>query len=115
IARRWWVIGFWAVVLVPAIYFATRVQQDNSIDRLIVQSDPDAVNARAFEKVFGSGEYVVLLAEADDPYSPAVLKTVDDLEKKLSTLPRVSANSALTIFRRARAGFTATPEQAAEF
>ena len=49
IARRFWVIGFWAVVLVPAIYFATRVQQDNSIDRLIVQSDPDAVNARAFE------------------------------------------------------------------
>ncbi|MFI5288628.1 MAG: RND family transporter [Polyangia bacterium] len=115
IARRFWVIGFWAVVLVPAIYFATRVQQDNSIDRLIVQSDPDAVNARAFEKVFGSGEYVVLLAEAEDPYSPAVLKTVDELEKKLSALPRVSANSALTIFRRARAGFSATPEQAAEF
>src|SRR5258706_13003786 len=114
VARRWWVVAFWALVTGPAAYFATRVDQDNSIDRLIVPNDPESVAGGQFEKVFGTGEYVILLCEAPDPYAPDVLKKVDELERKLQEVPRVESNSALSIFRRVHAGFDATPEHAAE-
>lgn len=115
IHRRWWVIAFYALLLGPSIYYALKVEQDNSIDRLIVESDPEAVAARQFEKVFGTGEYVVLLAEADDPFSPEVLRVVDELEQKLAKLPKVQPQSALSVYRRAKAGFEPTPEGAAAF
>jgi predicted RND superfamily exporter protein len=106
---------FYLLLLGPSIYFCLKVDQDNSIDRLIVQSDPDAVAARDFEKVFGAGEYVVLLAEAKDPFAPEVLKTVYDLEQKLQKVPRVQANSLIQIYRRAHPDFTAQPDQAEAF
>lgn len=115
VRRRILVLILWALVLPPSVYFAIRVQQDNSIDRLIVRSDPDAVAAREFEKVFGVGEYVVLLAESDDPFAVENLKAFAALEDKLAKLDRVTANSALSIFKRAKAGFEATPESAEAF
>ncbi len=115
VARRWWVVAIYAILIGPSIYYATRVEQDNSLERLVVQADPDSVNNRAFEKVFGTGEYVVLLAEAPDPFAPDVLKRVDELEKRLSKIPRVEANSALQIFRQSHAGFEATPAEAEAF
>jgi hypothetical protein len=115
IRRRILVVILWALILPPSIYFAVKVQQDNSIDRLIVQSDPDAVAAREFEKVFGVGEYVVILAESNDPFALENLKAFADLEDKLSKLDRVTANSALSIYKRAKAGFEATPESADAF
>src|SRR6185295_1116215 len=77
---RWAVIAIYAALLGPSIYFSLKVPQDNAIDRLIVESDPDYQAARAFEKVFGAAEYVILLAEADDPFEPHVLKRVVELE-----------------------------------
>ena len=112
VAKRWWIVAIYAVLLGPAIYFATRVQSDNSIDRLIVPNDKEATTAHEFESVFGAGEYVVLLAEARDPFEPSVLAKIDALERKLGALPKVDANSIVSIFRRAHAGFEATPEQA---
>src|SRR3954468_13513121 len=107
IAKRWLIVAFYALIMGPSVWYALKVDQDNSIDRLIVQTDPAAVGEREFEKVFGAGEYVVLLAEANDPYQPDVLKTVDELEKKLAAIPKVEPNSALAVYRRAKAGFTA--------
>jgi predicted RND superfamily exporter protein len=102
---RWVVIAVFAALLGPSVYFALKVPQDNAIDRLIVESDPDRQAARDFEKVFGAAEYVILLAEANDPFDPQVLKRVLDLEATLTGLEGVSANSALSIYRRAKAGF----------
>lgn len=115
IARRAWVLALYALLVVPSAYFAARVRQDNSLDRLIVATDPDYVATREFEQVFGAGEFALLLVEADDPLSPAVIARVDTIERALASVPRVRANSALSVFRRARAGFAPTPEQAAAF
>ncbi|MFO0623223.1 MAG: MMPL family transporter [Polyangia bacterium] len=112
---RWLVIAVYAILLGPAAYFAMQVPQDNSIDRLIVRDDPDYLASRDFAKVFGESEYVILLAEADDPYQAPVLQRVDDLEQRLRQLPRVSVNSALSIYRRAKAGFTANESSVADF
>jgi uncharacterized protein len=115
LAWRWSVLALYALLLPPSAYFAAQVRQDNSIDRLIVANDPDYIATREFEKVFGTGEFALLLAEADDPLSPAVIARFDRIERALQTVAHVRANSALSVFRRARAGFEPTPEQIQAF
>jgi len=115
IKARWLFLVLYAVLLPPSIYFAVQVNSDNSIDRLIAADDPERVANREFEKVFGAGEYAVLIVEADDPYAPAVLERLDRIEQGLRELSRVQVNSALSIYRRAKAGFRITPETAAAF
>lgn len=112
LARRFLILAFYALVLPPAGWFAARVQQDNAIDRIISTSNTDLVKTREFEKVFGSSEFAVLFAEADDPYAPAVLERIDQLEKAIAKVPRVEPNSIVSVYRRAKGGFEATPETA---
>jgi len=112
---RWLFVALYALLLLPSVPFAIRVGQDNSLDRLIVEGDPDYVATQQFEKIFGSGEFAILLAEADDPFAPEVLARVDAIERALATIPRVIPNSALSLFRRTQAGFDATAEDAAAF
>jgi uncharacterized protein len=115
IARRWYVLACYALLLFPSAYFATRVRQDNSLDRLITPGDPDYIATRDFQQVFGAGEFALLLVEADEPLSPAVIEEVDRIERALRPIAHVTANSALTVFRRARAGFEPTAEQMEAF
>ena len=109
------IIAFYALLLPPSVYFALKVQQDNSLDRLIVQTDPDVHREQARSRgVFGHGEYVLVLVEANDPFAPAVLRRFDELERAVGKVPHVTANSALSVFKRAKGGFDGTPEHAAD-
>ena len=111
VRARWLWVACYAVLLLPSVFFALRVGQDNSLDRLIVPSDPDFIATRAFEEVFGAGEFALLLAEADDPFAPEVLARVDAIERALQEVPNVAANSALSIFRRTRASSRPRPRR----
>src|SRR5512135_1608264 len=113
VAWRWYIIVLYACVLPPSAYYAAKVGQDNSIDRLLARHDPDYVATRAFEKTFGAGEFALLLAEADDPFDPAVVQRIDRIERALQDVPRLSTNSLLSVYRRAKAGFEPTPDQVA--
>jgi hypothetical protein len=115
LARRWLVIALYALLLGPAAWFATKVGQDNAIDRLIAASDAEAVQNKEFAKVFGAGEYSILVAEAPDPFAPAVLERVDAIERALAKQKGLSPQSAISIYRRAKAGFATTPEGIAAF
>jgi predicted RND superfamily exporter protein len=115
IKRRWWVVLFYALLLPPSAFYAAKVGQDNSIDRLIVPTDPDYVGTREFEKVFGGGEYALLLVEAPDPLAPDVISKLDALERAIHSNTRVTTNSLLSVYRRAKAGFEPTPEGIAAF
>ena len=115
VARPWWVLAVYALLLPPAAWFSLKVGQDNSIDRLIVTSDPDYVATREFERVFGAGEYALLVAQAENPFAPQVLDRVDRITQAVAAVPGVAVNSALSTFRRARAGFSPTAEQAESF
>src|SRR4029450_6839636 len=115
IRARWFVLAVYAVLVPVSAYQAVKVGQDNSLDRLIVPSDPDYLATRAFQQVFGQGEFALLLVEAAEPVAPAVLEAIDRLERALAQIPRVQPNSALSIFRRTRPSFDATPEDAAAF
>ncbi len=105
---RWLFVAVYALLLPPSSYFALKVDQDNSLDRLIVPSDPDFIATRSFQQVFGAGEFSLLLAEVDDPFAPEVLARVDAIEVALKAIPKVSPNSALSIFRRSQAEFEPT-------
>ncbi len=115
VARRWYIVACYALLLIPSAYFAARVRQDNSLDRLITASDPDYVATQDFQRVFGAGEFALLLVEADQPLSPTVIEEVDRIERALRPIAHVTANSALSVFRRARAGFEPTAEQIEAF
>ncbi len=112
---RWPILVFYLLLCAPAAYFAISVKQDNALDRLIVPSDPDLQGARAFEKVFGAGEYVVILAEAKDPYAPEVLGRLLDMERAIAKVEHVTVNSALSSYLRAHPDFQANAESAAAF
>jgi len=112
---RWVSIVLYALLLPPFGYFAARVAQDNSIERLIVANDPDLARTREFQKVFGAGEYAVIAFEAEDPFDPAVLDRVERAERAIGATPGIDINSALSTYRRAKAGFSPTPEQSSAF
>ena len=101
--RAWFVLALWLLCVVPAVHFAWSVRSDNSPGRLIVEGDEDYRQTKAFQKIFPEGQYVVLLAEADDPFAPGVLARVDALESALRSVPRVKPLSALTIYRQMHA------------
>ena len=115
IRLRWGIVALYALLLGPSVYLALQVPQDNSIERLIVESDEDYKASRAFEKVFGAADYVILMAEAEDPFAPQVLQRVSELESALTKVDGVTANSAIAVYRRAKAGFEPTPEGVAAF
>jgi predicted RND superfamily exporter protein len=105
VAWRLSVLAIYAVLVPVAIALAFRIPSEGAIDRLIVPSDPDFVATRAFQKVFPEGQVVMLLLEADDPWSPEVLRQVVLLEDRLRTIPGVHPVSAIDLFRRVTPGF----------
>jgi uncharacterized protein len=115
VSHPWLILLAWSILLPPAAFFALRVQSDNSVDRLIVAGDADYRETRAFQKIFPEGDYVVLLAEAPDPFTPDVLERVEAIEAALRAVPHVRPLSALTVYRQVHPDFKATPEQARAF
>src|SRR5512137_436837 len=115
VALRLPIIALYAVLLPVAVALALRIPSEGAIDRLIVPTDPDFVATRAFQKVFPEGQVVLLLLEADDPWSPDVLRQVAALEERLGKIPGVHPVSALDIFRRVQPGFQPTTAFAEAF
>ena len=112
---RWLSVALYALLLPPFGYFASKVTQDNSIERLLIATDPAFARTREFQKTFGVGEYAVIGFEAPDPFDPAALDRVDRAEKAIAAIPGVAPNSAIGIYRRAKAGFDTKPETVEAF
>ena len=64
-AWRWTVVAFYALLLPPSAYFASQVEQDNSLDRLIVATDPDYLATHGFQQVFGRRPALPVLGPED--------------------------------------------------
>jgi predicted RND superfamily exporter protein len=108
VARRLWFVVLYALLVPLAIRQALEVPGDNSIERLVVQSDPDYRDNQQFQRLFPEREQVILLVEAPDPFAPAVLARFEAIEARLAALPRVHPYSALTLFGRVRPGASAS-------
>jgi uncharacterized protein len=94
------ILGVFALLTIAGIYGALRIPTDSSIDRLIVATDPVAQATGEFERVFPEGDQALIVLEAPDPLSPAVLQGVDQLEHQLDQIPKVAAHSLLTLYFR---------------
>jgi uncharacterized protein len=113
IAARALVLAAYAVLVPAAVWVASRIPSEQSIDRLVVGTDPDVAATRAFQAVFPEPQLVLLLLEADDPFRPEVVAEARALAAALGGIPRVSTYSVLDVFRRARPG-AASPATDAE-
>ncbi len=115
VALRVPVLALYALLLPAAIALSLRIPSEGAIDRLIVDTDPDFVATRAFQKVFPEGQVVMLLLESDDPWSPEVLRQVGELEDRLGKIPGVHPVSGLDVFRRVQPGFRPDAASAAAY
>src|SRR5262245_2980177 len=115
VARRVLILACSALIVPVAIVRALRVESDPSIARLIVESDPDFRANREFQALFPEGEQVVLLLDAPDPFDPAALARLGDVERRLQAVPRVKTGSALALYDRMRPGGRGSPEWADDF
>jgi predicted RND superfamily exporter protein len=111
----WIVLAIWLLCAPGAIYYALSVKSDNSPNRLIVETDEDFQQTRAFQKIFPEGQYIVVLAEAVDPFTTMTLQKVAALEEALRAVPKVKPLSALTIYRQTHPEFSATTADAESF
>jgi predicted RND superfamily exporter protein len=105
----------YALAIVPAARIAARVPSDDAIDRMIVESDADVAATRAFHAVFPERKSVLLLAEADDPFSPASLGGLERLERAVGRIAGVSSVSAPAVAERIRPGIRSRPEELRAF
>jgi predicted RND superfamily exporter protein len=108
------IVGVFGFLTAAGIYGALHIPTDSSIDRLIVASDPVAQATREFERVFPEAEQALIVLEAPDPLSPAVLQGVDQLEHELDQIPKVAAHSLLTLYFRSTPPVTIGPGEAAK-
>jgi uncharacterized protein len=108
------IVGVFTLLTLAGIYGALHIPTDSSIDRLIVASDPVAQASREFERIFPEAEQALIVLEAPDPLSPAVLQGVDRLERELGQIPKVAAHSLLTLYFRSTPPATIGPDEAAK-
>jgi uncharacterized protein len=101
VARRWWFVALYAVLLPIGVLLAARVPTDQSIDRLVVAGDDEYRENAEFQQIFPEPQHVVLLAQAPDPYAREVRRAVEDLVRRLRAVPGVSAFSALDVYAQA--------------
>jgi len=115
VRRRAPILATYALLLAVSIALALRVPSDAGIAGLVVPSDPDYVATRAFQRIFQERPVILLLLEADDPWSPEVLRDAQALETALRAIPGVVPYSALDVYRRTHPGFAPTESGAADF
>jgi predicted RND superfamily exporter protein len=107
------IVGIFVLLTLAGIYGALRIPTDTSISRLIVATDPVAIATAEFERVYPQGEEALIVLEAPDPLSPAVLQSADQLEHELDQIPKVAAHSLLTVYFRSTPPATIGPKEAA--
>jgi predicted RND superfamily exporter protein len=104
VARRWWVVAIYAVVLAAAAHLALDIPRDNSVENLVVSSDPDVAVAREFDSIFPENINVFLMLETEDPLSASSLAELERLEDELDAVDGIAAFSIATVWRRSRPG-----------
>ena len=114
IARRWLVVAFWLLMLPLGAWLALQIPSEGSIDRLVVEADPDVVLTRSFQKVFPEGKQVVLLFEPkSDPFAPEAITELGAIETAVKQVKGAVPFSVLTLFNRT--GAALEPAKVREF
>ena len=85
---RWLVITGLIALNLVAIIGIKRIQIDVSNESWFLPDDPLVIAREEFEEIFGNNDYVAVLVEADDVFSPEILRMMRELGQELkSKLP----------------------------
>ena len=80
---RWLVIAGLIALNLVAIMGMKQIQIDVSNESWFLPDDPLVIAREEFEEIFGNNDYVAVLVEADDVFSPEILKMMRELGQEL--------------------------------
>jgi uncharacterized protein len=104
---RWPALIVFALLSAFAAAFTARITVDTSLDAWFVEDAAALVRYQEFRKKFGEDEFIVLAVEADDVFTPSVLREVDRLTEAAADVPGVRhARSVTNVKVPRRAGRT---------
>ncbi|HEX7485829.1 MAG TPA: MMPL family transporter [Vicinamibacterales bacterium] len=106
---RWWIIAVYAMLVPGAVLLALRIPKDNTIDRMVVASDPAVAATREFHRIFPERPVALLLVESPHPLAATTVEGIRDLQAALDRVPKVTTYSALTVWDRMRPGGRTQP------
>ena len=84
------------VLLVVCLAMATRLKFDSSLEIWFLEDDPNIVNYRRFQNLFGRDEIVIIGLESQKLFSPATLDQLARCTQELQDLPLVRRALSLT-------------------
>ena len=94
---RWLIIIAILIVVIISSFGLSKIRLDNSIEGWFLEGAKIKKAQDEFKKTFGNNDYVALLIEADDVFSPEILKLLrdlgDDLEKNVDFADKVTSLS----------------------
>ena len=94
---RWMIIAGLIFLNIIAIIGIKRIQIDVSNESWFLQDDPLMVAKHEFEEIFGNNDYVAVLVEADNVFSPEILRMMRELGQELkSKLPYADKLMSIT-------------------
>jgi predicted RND superfamily exporter protein len=115
VARRWWVIAVYVAVVAAAAHLAFDIPRNNSLENMVVSSDPDVAAAHEFDRLFPESATVYLMLETGAPFTAGPLADLERLESELDAIDGVTAYSIATIWRRSRPGAGSPTDDVASF
>lgn len=86
VARSGLVIALWLAATAVGAWGLTGIQQDNSVERLIGDSDPRLVRYETFRRLFGSDAFSAVAVEVPTIYDRAFLTAVVTLAKEITAV-----------------------------
>lgn len=114
VGLRWVFVAVYALLVPPALWAVMSIPHDGAIDQMVVRSDPDYIDTKAFQAVFPEALHAILVLEADDPFAPEALASLGALEQALGRIHRVQAYSVKSAYERLGPGAGSTAPTAAE-
>ncbi len=104
VSRRWMIIAIYSMVVLGAAFLAMDIPRDNSLENLVVSTDPDVAASHEFDKIFPEAATVFLMLETDEPFAAGPLTDLERLESELDAIDGINAFSMATVWRRSRPG-----------
>lgn len=83
IRLRWLNILLFLLITGVCVNGMKHIQMDTSWDNWFLEDDPMKIADDEFKSIFGNNEYVAVLVEVDDVFTPEVLTTIRELGEEL--------------------------------
>ena len=112
-AARWWIVALYALPLPFAVVLALGIPKDNSLERMVVSSDPEVATALAFKELFPEAQTVFVVLETPEPFAPTALSELRRIQGDMAEIEGVVAFSIADAWQRLSPGAGAPEQNAA--